>query len=82
MPYRIHDGMIECDTADEARALVGSPTSAKRAKTAKTGRRRRRSRSRAANSAVKQAWAAAKKLAKKEGMSVMDARSKLAKAKG
>jgi hypothetical protein len=76
MPYRIKDGEIECDTPEEVRALVG-------AKTSSNGRGDGRAikRSSAAKAAVSQSWKKAKALAKKEGITVFEARSKLAKAK-
>jgi len=45
-------------------------------------RRKRRRRSAGANKAVSKSWADSKKLAEKEGISVKEARSKLAKGKG
>jgi hypothetical protein len=70
MPYRIKDGEIECDTPEEVRALVG-------AKTSSNGRKPKRQNS----AAVSDSWKKAKALAKKEGLTVFEARSKLAKAK-
>lgn len=66
MPYRV-DG-IECDTADEARALISKPKAARKVSTS-------------AGKGIAKSWAAARALAKKEGISVAEARSKLAKAK-
>jgi len=103
MPYRIHtNGVIECDTADECRALMRHSDATPKAAAVETSengtvRRRRRKRRRRssgpsvptfrkrsadANKAVSKSWADAKKLAEKEGISVKEARSKLAKGKG
>jgi hypothetical protein len=78
MAYRIiHEGVtIECDTADELKAVVslgkrnGSPTKA-----------RRKRRSSVSSSWIKKSWRAARALAKREGITVTEARSKLAKKK-
>jgi uncharacterized Zn finger protein (UPF0148 family) len=74
MPYRIKDGEIECDTPEEVRALVG-------AKTSSNGRTNGRKPKRQNSAAVSDSWKKAKALAKKEGLTVFEARSKLAKAK-
>lgn len=68
MPYRIKNGVIECDTVAEVKALMG------------TGNGATRRRTRAQKAAVSESWKKAKALAKKEGITVFQARSKLAKA--
>ena len=72
MPYRIKDGQIECDTPQEVHALMNTTTNG-------DGRTRRRTR--AQKAAVAESWKKAKALAKKEGITVFEARSKIAKAK-
>lgn len=74
MPYRIKDGQIECDTPQEVHALMS-------AKPAANGDGRQRKRTRAQKAAVSESWKKAKALAKKEGITVPEARSKIAKAK-
>lgn len=80
MPYRVSmaDGStVECDTVEEVRALSGNVSSGGRIAATATPARRKGGK----NPAVKQLWADAKKLAKKEGITVVQARSKLAKAR-
>lgn len=61
---------VECDTADELKDLLSSATATKPTK-------RKNS---AAGATAKKAWAAARKLAKSKGISVMEARKQLAKS--
>lgn len=76
MPYRV--GQIECDTVEEAKALVSAGSvGGNRVKAAKTTRKVSKSQ----RDGIAQSWRAARALAKKEGISIAEARSKLAKAK-
>lgn len=91
------NGAIECDTVEEIRALAAAGSKPARrepadAEVAAPKRKRRRRRNKKAklagndpaprkNPKLSAAWDAARKLAKREGISVTDARQKLAAAK-
>lgn len=73
MPYRLNtSGQIECDTAVEALALMGTtPAAASSQKVGKKGRKT------GAGAAISKSWADARALATAEGITVKEARSKL-----
>jgi hypothetical protein len=71
MPYRLNaSGQIECDTAVEALALMGT-TPATGKKAGKKGRKT------GAGEAISKSWADARVLAAAEGITVKEARSRL-----
>lgn len=74
MPYRLNAaGQIECDTAEEAIALVGT-SSPNKATGKKSGKKGTKS---GVGEAIAKSWAEARKLAHAEGITVKEARSKL-----